>query len=126
MTKHMCVVCILIFETFLQTADQLTYMMFKALVLQALSDYCHVCQVLRGDSPNKGILGNCPPGYLASRISAFAADSCCKAFSWKGGGGWMGRDWSADLPTDTHVLLYLLGAFLSAPFWIFEVCQNML
>jgi hypothetical protein len=80
-----------------------------------------VCKILRGDFPNKGILGNCPPGYLVSRIHAFAEDSCCGAFSWKGGGHWLGRNWTPDLPTDTHILLYLLGAFLAAPFWSFGV-----
>ena len=79
-------------------------------------------QVLRGDFPVKGILGNCPPGYLASRIAAFAADSCCGAFKWQEGGAWGGRAWTRDLPSDTHVLLYLLGAFTAAPFWRFEVC----
>lgn len=90
-------------------------------VLQALNEYSGMCKVLRGDFPNKGLLGNCPPGYLAARLHAFAADTCCGAFVWNGGGRWQGHKWTADLPTDTHVLLYLLAAFLSAPFWRFAV-----
>jgi hypothetical protein len=89
--------------------------------VQALQDYHVICKVLRGDFPNKGILGNCPPGYLAARVQAFTEDSCCKAFRWNGGGNWLGRPWTPDLPTDTHVMLYLVGAFLDAPFWHFEV-----
>jgi hypothetical protein len=37
-----------------------------------------------------------------------------------GGGMWAGRMWSPDLPTDGHLLLYLLAAFLDAPGWLYE------
>lgn len=97
-----------------------------AAAAKALHKYRHLCKLLRGDYPNKGILGNCPPGYLASRIAALGADSACGAFKWKAGGSWQGRDWTADLPSDTHVLLYMLGAFFSAPFWRFEDTASLI
>eukprot|EP00798_Chlamydomonas_sp_ICE-L_P004509 gene4509-14669_t len=33
---------------------------------------------------------------------------------------WAGRPWSADLPTDSLVMLYLFAAFLDAPGWEFS------
>lgn len=36
-------------------------------------------------------------------------------FTWDGGGEWQGRAWTADLPTDSAVLLYLVAAFLQTP-----------
>jgi len=40
-------------------------------------------------------------------------------FKWNGGGEWNGKPWSADLPTDSALLLYIFAAFLVAPMWTF-------
>ena len=34
-------------------------------------------------------------------------------FQWSGGGEWAGKAWSAELPTDTALLLFLFSAFLA-------------
>jgi len=40
-------------------------------------------------------------------------------FQWNSGGEWNRKSWSADLPTDSAILLYLFAAFLAAPKWVF-------
>ena len=35
------------------------------------------------------------------------------SFQWSGGGEWAGKAWSAELPTDTALLLFLFSAFLA-------------
>lgn len=40
-------------------------------------------------------------------------------FKWDGGGEWNGKRWTAEMPTDSALLLYLFAAFLAAPLWIF-------
>ena len=37
-------------------------------------------------------------------------------FQWSGGGEWAGKAWSAELPTDTALLLFLFSAFLAVTF----------
>lgn len=45
------------------------------------------------------------------------------AFTWNSGGAWQGKPWTADLPTDSAILLYLFAAFLEAPRWQFPVSE---
>lgn len=88
--------------------------------LHAVHGYCRLAALLRGEAP-RGLLPPCPLGYVASRVRELAQGSCMQAFRWDGGGGWAGRAWSEELPTDSALLLYLVAAFLEAPGWAFSV-----
>lgn len=48
-----------------------------------------------------------------------AEGSCMAAFEWNKGGEWGGKPWSAELPTDSALLLYLFASYLAAPQWLF-------
>lgn len=41
-------------------------------------------------------------------------------FLWDSGGNWNNSSWSADLPTDSALLLYLFAAYVAAPQWLFH------
>ncbi len=87
----------------------------------ALVRHLSLMALLRGASP-AGLLAALPPGYVAARVRALAAGSCMQAFQWAGGGEWPpGRGWSAELPDDSALVLYLVTAFLLSPGWQFTV-----
>jgi Cytochrome B561, N terminal len=56
-----------------------------------------------------------------SGLCGWAEGSSMYAFTWNGGGRWLGKPWNVELPTDSALLLYLFGAFLEAPRWQFAV-----
>ena len=80
---------------------------------QAVNRYLRLGALVRGEAP-RALLQAAPRGYVAARARALAAGPCCAAFRWAGGGAWGGKPWSAELPTDSALLLYLFAAFLEA------------
>ena len=86
--------------------------------LEALTRYQGLAALLRGEFP-AGLLPPAPQGYIACRIRELARGPCVKAFRWNGGGAWAGKPWTANLPTDSALALYLFAAFLAAPHWVF-------
>jgi hypothetical protein len=88
--------------------------------LQALHRYSELLWMLSGRRPSE-LLPPAPPSYIATRVRQLAQGSCVKAFNWNGGGEHAGRAWSAELPTDSALLLYLFAAFLDAPGWQFPL-----
>ena len=52
-------------------------------------------------------------------VAAAADGSCMGTFLWNRGG----TGWSADLPPDASLVLYLLAAFLVAPQWVIPSVQ---
>lgn len=79
--------------------------------LQILRDYQGLCKVLQGSLPGVAQGTPVPPAVLAKR-AAMLAESCCLSPS---------PDPDQDAISDCEVILYLVGAFLQAPFWRFEV-----
>ena len=47
------------------------------------------------------------------RVRSLAEGAVVHKFQWSGGGEWAGKAWSAELPTDTALLLFLFSAFLA-------------
>ena len=74
--------------------------------------YQQLAALLRGEQP-KGLLLPAPRGYVASRVRTLADGAVAREFHWSGGGEWGGKPWSAELPTDTALLLFLFSAFLA-------------
>ena len=79
---------------------------------QAVNTYQQLATLLRGEQP-KGLLLPAPRGYVASRVRTLAGGAVVHEFQWAGGGQWAGKPWSAELPTDTALLLFLFSAFLA-------------
>ena len=83
--------------------------------VQAVNTYQQLATLLRGEQP-KGLLLPAPRGYVASRVRTLADGAVVHEFQWAGGGQWAGKPWSAELPTDTALLLFLFSAFLAVTF----------
>ena len=79
---------------------------------QAVNTYQQLATLLCGEQP-KGLLLPAPRGYVASRVRSLADGAVVHEFQWAGGGQWAGKPWSAELPTDTALLLFLFSAFLA-------------
>ena len=77
-----------------------------------MNTYQQLATLLRGEQP-KGLLLPAPRGYVASRVRTLAGGAVVHEFQWAGGGQWAGKPWSAELPTDTALLLFLFSAFLA-------------
>lgn len=57
-------------------------------------------------------------------FAELAEGSCVKNYDYMGSGGGFGKGdkkWTSELPTDSHLLLYLLCAFLEHPKWMLHV-----
>mmetsp|Transcript_470 Transcript_470/g.1267 ORF Transcript_470/g.1267 Transcript_470/m.1267 type:complete len:383 (+) Transcript_470:1698-2846(+) len=83
---------------------------------EAVMAYTHLSRLLSGNHP-QGLLPAAPRGYIAARVRALADSTCMMAFEWNKGGGFAGRPWSNELPTDSALLLYLFSAYVEAPRW---------
>lgn len=87
---------------------------------RALTRYESLLSLMRGKRPSD-LLPPAPAGYLLKRLHDLALGTCLSEFQWSSGGSWGGRPWSADLPTDSALVLYLVAAFTEAPAWDFGV-----
>jgi hypothetical protein len=87
--------------------------------MDAIVRHLSLMALLRGAAP-PGLLAALPPGYVVSRVRTLAVGSCMQAFAWAGGGEWGGRAWTAELPDDSSLVLYLIVAFLLSPGWRFS------
>jgi len=61
---------------------------------------------------------------LFQQITELAEGTCLKKFDYKGNGNGYDKEakkWASELPTDSHLLLYLFCAFLEHPKWMLHV-----
>ncbi|XP_065868127.1 uncharacterized protein [Euphorbia lathyris] len=72
----------------------------------------------------KGLLShsNVPESYVVQRIRELAEGTCLKNYEYLGER--KKKNWNLDLPTDSHLLLYLFCAFLEHPKWILHMDQS--
>ncbi|XP_058510929.1 transmembrane protein 209 isoform X1 [Ochotona princeps] len=52
--------------------------------------------------------------YLFERIKELSQGGCMSAFRWNGGGGFKGRTWDTDLPTDSAVIMHVFCTYLDS------------
>ncbi len=79
--------------------------------LQAVNRYQQLALLLRGEQP-RNLLQAAPRGYVTFRLRQLAEGPVMRNFAWNAGGDWGGKPWSAELPTDSALLLFLFAAFL--------------
>eukprot|EP00892_Ulva_mutabilis_P005819 jgi/Ulvmu1/3609/UM017_0021.1 len=82
--------------------------------LQILRNYQGLCRVLQCTLPGVALGTPVTPAVLAQRAAALA-ESCCLSTS---------PDHEQAAISDSEVILYLVGAFLQAPFWRFDDLQQ--
>ncbi|XP_072961074.1 uncharacterized protein [Typha angustifolia] len=62
--------------------------------------------------------------YTVQRVQELAEGTCLKNYDYVGNGDFNvkgGKKWTSELPTDSHLLLYLFAAFLEHPRWMLHV-----
>lgn len=77
-------------------------------------------ELIKGLLPQSSVRAD----YTAQRVRELAEGTCLKNYDYKGNGdGYNKADkkWTHELPTDSHLLLYLFCAFLEHPKWMLHV-----
>ncbi|CAD5164951.1 unnamed protein product [Musa acuminata subsp. malaccensis] len=77
-------------------------------------------ELIKGLLPQSSVRAD----YTVKRVRELAEGSCVKNYDYMGSGGGFGKGdkkWTSELPTDSHLLLYLLCAFLEHPKWMLHV-----
>ncbi|KAE8700237.1 MLO12 protein [Hibiscus syriacus] len=75
---------------------------------------------MKGLLPQSSVRAN----YTVQRIRKLAEGTCLKNYEYLGGGEVFdkkNKNWTHELPTDSHLLLYLFCAFMEHPKWMLRV-----
>ncbi|XP_048234250.1 transmembrane protein 209 isoform X2 [Ricinus communis] len=91
--------------------------------LDAITEHQRLHALMKGEWA-RGLLphSNVPEDYMVQRIQELAEGTCLKNYEYVGGGEvYDKKKWSLELPTDSHLLLYLFCAFLEHPKWMLHV-----
>ncbi|KAK4773660.1 hypothetical protein SAY87_028679 [Trapa incisa] len=93
--------------------------------VDAVTEHQRLQSLLKGELI-KGILpqSNVPTEYMVKRIRELAEGTCLKNYEYLGSGevfDKVNKKWILQLPTDSHLLLYLFCAFLEHPKWMLHV-----
>ncbi|KAK3151298.1 hypothetical protein QOZ80_3AG0244130 [Eleusine coracana subsp. coracana] len=77
-------------------------------------------ELIKGLLPQSSIRAD----YTVQRIQELAEGTCLRNYDYRGHGNGFGKSekkWTSELPTDSHLLLYLFAAFLEHPKWMLHV-----
>ncbi|KAJ3699496.1 hypothetical protein LUZ61_003201 [Rhynchospora tenuis] len=93
--------------------------------LDAITEHQRLKSLMKGELI-KGLLphGSVHADYTVRRIEDLAEGTCLKNYDYMGKGyssDKAGKKWTGDLPSDSHLLLYLFAAFLEHPGWMLHV-----
>ncbi|KAG0453520.1 hypothetical protein HPP92_024824 [Vanilla planifolia] len=93
--------------------------------VDAITEHQRLKTLMKGELI-KGLLpqSNVPAEYTVNRIRNLAEGTCLKNFDYVGNGSDYDnteKKWSSDVPTDSHLLLYLFCAFMEHPKWMLHV-----
>ncbi|KDP44094.1 hypothetical protein JCGZ_05561 [Jatropha curcas] len=93
--------------------------------VDAITEHQRLHTLMKGEWA-KGLLphSNVPEDYMVQRIRELAEGTCLKNYEYLGSGEVYDKNkkkWTLELPTDSHLLLYLFCAFLEHPKWMFHV-----
>ncbi|XAR60465.1 hypothetical protein NMG60_11033863 [Bertholletia excelsa] len=110
----------------LQQSSQQNYMMpIMQECIDAITEHQRLHSLMKGEWA-KGLLpqSSVPADYTVQRVRELAEGTCVKNYEYLGRGeayGKVNKKWTLDLPTDSHLLLYLFCAFLEHPKWMLHV-----
>lgn len=93
--------------------------------VDAVTEHQRLQALLKGELI-KGLLpqSSVRTDYVVQRIRELAVGTCVKNYDFLGSGevyDQMKKKWTPDVPTDSHLLLYLFCAFLEHPKWMLHV-----
>ncbi|XP_021889794.1 transmembrane protein 209 [Carica papaya] len=92
--------------------------------VDAITEHQRLQALMKGEWV-KGLLpqSSVPADYTVQRIKELAEGTCVKNYEYLGRGEVYNKDkkWTFELPTDSHLLLYLFCAFLEHPKWMLHV-----
>ncbi|KAF8009010.1 hypothetical protein BT93_J0103 [Corymbia citriodora subsp. variegata] len=93
--------------------------------VDAVTEHQRLQALLKGELI-KGVLpqSSVRADYVVQRIRELAVGTCVKNYDFLGSGeayDQMKKKWTPDVPTDSHLLLYLFCAFLEHPKWMLHV-----
>lgn len=77
-------------------------------------------EIIKGLLPQSTV----PADFTYQRVRELAEGTCLKNFDYIGSGDGFdkaGKKWTADVPSDSHLLLYLFCSFLEHPKWMLHV-----
>ncbi|XP_040991817.1 transmembrane protein 209 [Juglans microcarpa x Juglans regia] len=93
--------------------------------VDAITEYQKLHALMKGELV-KGLLpqSSIQADYIVQRIQELAEGTCLKSYEYLGSGevyDKKNKKWTLELPTDSHLLLYLFCAFLEHPKWMLHV-----
>ncbi|KAF2300516.1 hypothetical protein GH714_013904 [Hevea brasiliensis] len=91
--------------------------------VDAITEHQRLRTLMKGEWA-KGLLPhiNVPEDFMVQRIRELAEGTCLKNYEYLGSGDvYDKKKWTLELPTDSHLLLYLFCAFLEHPKWMLHV-----
>ncbi|KAL0923029.1 hypothetical protein M5K25_007071 [Dendrobium thyrsiflorum] len=93
--------------------------------LDAITEHQRLKTLMKGELI-KGLLpqSTVPAEFTVQRVRELAEGTCLKNFDYIGNGAGFdkaGEKWTTDVPSDSHLLLYLFCAFLEHPKWMLHV-----
>ncbi|WCJ41079.1 Transmembrane protein 209 [Euphorbia peplus] len=111
--------------SFQQTSQQNPMIPMMQECIDAITEHQRLHTLMKGEWA-KGLLShsNVTESYMVQRIHELAEGTCLKNYEYLGNGDVSERkkkNWSLELPTDSHLLLYLFCAFLEHPKWMLHV-----
>nr|GMD61396.1 transmembrane protein 209 [Ipomoea batatas] len=108
---------------FQQSPQQSTLIPVVQECIDAITEHQRLLTLMKGEW-GKGLLtqGSVRADYTVRRIRELAEGTCVKKYEYLGEVyDSSNKKWSSDLPTDSHLLLYLFCAFLEHPKWMLHV-----
>ncbi|KAL3518355.1 hypothetical protein ACH5RR_020944 [Cinchona calisaya] len=93
--------------------------------IDAITEHQRLHTLMKGEW-GKGLLpqSSVRADYTVQRIRELAEGTCVKKYEYLGSGevyDKVNKKWTLELPTDSHLLLYLFCAFLEHPSWMLHV-----
>ncbi|XP_048571390.1 transmembrane protein 209 [Triticum urartu] len=93
--------------------------------IDAITEHQRLNALMKGELI-KGLLpqSSVRADYTVHRVQELAEGTCLKNYDYMGyrdGYGKSEKKWTSELPTDSHLLLYLFAAFLEHPKWMLHV-----
>lgn len=105
--------------------QQIAFLPLIQQCLDSITEHQRLKTLMKGEMI-KGLLpqSTVPADFIFHRVRELSEGTCLKNFDYLGSGDGFdkaGKKWTADFPTDSHLLLYLFCAFLEHPKWILHV-----
>lgn len=93
--------------------------------IDAITEHQRLNTLMKGELI-KGLLpqSSVRADFTVQRVQELAEGTCLKNYDYMGHGNGYGKSekkWISELPTDSHLLLYLFAAFLEHPKWMLHV-----